>query len=365
MNENSVIMKGNEALAEAAIRAGCRFFSGYPITPQTEILEYLSWRMAEVGGDCIQTEDELAAVNMVLGAAAAGGRVLTTSSGPGFSLKQEGLSYLVAAELPAVVADVARLGNGLGEICQGQGDYSLITKGNGHGDSMLIALTPASVQETVDFTILAFELAEKYRHPVLILSDAAIGQTMEGITLPPLKEHDIDTYDWALRGHKPGDPFKSISNLAYTMPGGFNEYQDFLKEKYARIAENEQRWESIEVADAELVMVAYGISARVAKEAVKIARSKGLRLGLIRPQAVVPFPVRAFAEIGPDCQGLLLVEMSIMGQMQDDVALATNCRLPVYGYCSSFDVPESDKAVALAEDILAGKVAPLRAVKEV
>ena len=364
MDNNNVIMKGNEALAEAAIRAGCRFFSGYPITPQTEILEYMSWRMEEVGGDFIQTEDELAAINMVLGASAAGARVLTTSSGPGFSLKQEGLSYLVAADLPAVVVDVARLGNGLGEIFQSQGDYSLITKGNGHGDSMLIALTPASVQETVDFTILAFELADKYRHPVLILSDAAIGQTMEGITLPDLHEHDIDTYDWPVRGHKPGDPHKRVANIAYFMPGGFNEYQEYLKAKYALITENEQRWESIDVADAELVLVAYGISARVSKEAVKIARKRGIGLGLIRPKAVMPFPVKAFAEIGPNCRGLLLVEMSVMGQMQDDAALAVNCRLPVYGYCSSCDVPDSEKVVALAEDILAGKVAPLKA-KEV
>ena len=365
MNEHSVIMKGNEALAEAAIRAGCRFFSGYPITPQTEILEYLSWRMAEVGGDYIQTEDELAAVNMLLGASAAGARVLTTSSGPGFSLKQEGLSYLVAADLPAVIADVARLGNGLGEIFQSQGDYSLITKGNGHGDSMLIALAPASVQETVDFTVLAFELADKYRHPVLILSDAAIGQTMEGITLPPIKEHDIDTYDWALRGHKPGDPLKRVANIAYSMPGGFNEYQDYLQAKYALMTENEQRWESVNVDDAELVVVAYGISARVAKEAVRTARKSGLRLGLIRPQTVMPFPVKAFAEINPACRGLLIVEMSVMGQMRDDVALAVDCRLPVYGYCTSCDVPESEKIVALAKDILAGKVAPLRAAREV
>ncbi len=365
MNEQNVIMKGNEALAEAAIRAGCRFFSGYPITPQTEILEYLSWRMAEVGGDFVQTEDELAAINMLLGASAAGARALTTSSGPGFSLKQEGLSYLAAADLPAVIADVARLGNGLGEIFQSQGDYSLITKGNGHGDSMLIALTPSSVQETVDFTVLAFDLADKYRHPVLILSDAAIGQTMESITLPPLREHDIDTYDWPLRGHKKADPLKRVANIAYSMPGGFNEYQEYLKAKYALITENEQRWESVSVADAELVIVAYGISARVCKEAVKIARQSGLRLGLIRPKAVTPFPVKAFAEIGPACQGLLIVEMSIMGQMQDDVALAVNCRLPVYGYCTSCDVPDSEAVVALAKDILAGKTTPLRPVKEV
>ena len=364
MSENSVIMKGNEALAEAALRAGCRFFSGYPITPQTEILEYMSWRMPEVGGDCVQTEDELAGVNMILGASAAGGRVLTTSSGPGFSLKQEGISYLVAADLPAVIVDVARYGNGLGDIFQSQSDYSLVTKGNGHGDTMLIVLMPNSVQETVDFTTLAFDLAEKYLHPVMILSDAAIGQMMEGVTLPEMKEHDIDTYDWALSGHKQGAPHKRVTNLCYCMDSGFTGYENFLQEKYARIIENEQRWENIQVSDAELVIVAYGISSRISKEAVKMARQKGIKLGLIRPQTAVPFPVKAFKEVSPACKGFLIVEMSITGQIKDDVALASKCELPIYGYLSSLIVPSSDKIVSLAEDILAGKVTPLMPGKE-
>ena len=194
------LMKGNEALAEAAIRAGCRFYSGYPITPQTEILEYLSWRMDEVGGTFVQTESELAGVNMLLGAAAAGARALTSSAGPGFSLKQEGISYLVAADIPAVIIDVMRIGTGLGDIAQGQGDYWQLTRGGGHGDYHTIVLAPASVQENCDMMPLAFDLAEKYRHPVLVASDAAIGQMVEGVQLPEMHEHDINTYDWAPAG---------------------------------------------------------------------------------------------------------------------------------------------------------------------
>lgn len=354
MGKNEVIMKGNEALAEAAIRVGCRFFSGYPITPQTEILEYMSWRMDEVGGEAIQTEDELAGINMLYGASAAGARVLTTSSGPGFALKQEGISYLVAADLPAVIVDVARLGNGLGDIMQSQSDYHLVTKGNGHGDTMVIALTPATVQETVDFTELAFDLAEKYRHPVIILSDAAIGQMMEGVVLPEMKEHDINKFDWSVKGSKKGTKSKRITNTSYFCEGEYLGYESILRNKYKEIQENEQRWESVEIEDAKVVIVAYGISSRVAKEAVKIARNQGMKLGLIRLQTITPFPVKAFEEISENCKGILIVEMSIMGQMKEDVALATKCKLPIYGYLTSFLVPDSDKILELAKDILAG-----------
>src|SRR5574344_1393934 len=199
---SKVLMKGNEAFAEACLRAGCRFFSGYPITPQTEILEYMSWRMQEVGGQFIQTESELAGVNMLFGAAACGVRGLSTSSGPGFSLKQEGISYLCAYDVPAVIADVMRIGSGLGDIFQGQGDYWQLTRGGGHGDYRTIVLAPASVQENTDLAYIAFDLAEKYRHPVLVGSDAAIGQMVEPVELPEMKEHDINTYDWAVAPRK-------------------------------------------------------------------------------------------------------------------------------------------------------------------
>ena len=246
-----VLMKGNEALAEAALAAGCRFYSGYPITPQTEILEYMSWRMDEVGGTFIQAESELAGVNMVLGAAAAGARALTTSSGPGFSLKQEGISYLVAADLPAVIVDVMRIGSGLGDIAQGQGDYWQLTRGGGHGDYRTLVLAPASVQENADLVALAFDLAEKYRHPVLMASDAAIGQMIEAVEIPEFKEHDINKFDWTIKGCKKGDVQRKIQNVYYDHP----DYETYLRSKYHQMEDEEQRWESIQVEDAELVLV--------------------------------------------------------------------------------------------------------------
>ena len=285
-----VLLKGNEALAEAALAAGCRFYSGYPITPQTEILEYLSWRMEDVGGVFIQAESELAGINMVLGAAAAGARALTTSSGPGFSLKQEGISYLVAADLPAVIVDVMRIGSGLGDIAQGQGDYWQLTRGGGHGDYHTLVLAPASVQENANMMAEAFDLAEKYRHPVLIASDAAIGQMIEAVEIPEFVEHDINKYDWTIKGCKKGCEQRKIQNVYYTHP----DYEGYLSSKYAQMEEEEQRYENIQVEDAEVVLVAYGISSRVSREAVEIARAQGFKLGLIRPITLWPFPKKAF-----------------------------------------------------------------------
>ena len=239
---SKVLMKGNEAFAESCIRAGCRFFSGYPITPQTEILEYMSWRMEEVGGAFIQTESELAGVNMAFGAASAGARALTTSAGPGFSLKQEGISYLCGSDVPAVIADVMRIGSALGDIFQGQGDYWQLTRGGGHGDYRTIVLAPASVQENADLAYLAFDLAEKYRHPVIIGSDAAIGQMAEPVELHEMREHNIDEFDWAVHGRRKGEKQRVITNVYYQM--GADNYMTYLREKYAQIEANEQRWES-------------------------------------------------------------------------------------------------------------------------
>ena len=247
-----VLLKGNEALAEAALAAGCRFYSGYPITPQTEILEYLSWRMEDVGGVFIQAESELAGINMVLGAAAAGARALTTSSGPGFSLKQEGISYLVAADLPAVIVDVMRIGSGLGDIAQGQGDYWQLTRGGGHGDYHTLVLAPASVQENANMMAEAFDLAEKYRHPVLIASDAAIGQMIEAVEISEFVEHDINKFDWTIKGCKKGCEQRKIQNVYYTHP----DYEGYLSSKYAQMEEEEQRYENIQVEEAEVVLVA-------------------------------------------------------------------------------------------------------------
>ncbi|MBA4701718.1 MAG: 3-methyl-2-oxobutanoate dehydrogenase subunit VorB [Ruminococcus sp.] len=342
-----VLLKGNEALAEAALAAGCRFYSGYPITPQTEILEYLSWRMEDVGGEFIQAESELAGINMVLGAAAAGARALTTSSGPGFSLKQEGISYLVAADLPAVIVDVMRIGTGLGDISQGQGDYWQLTRGGGHGDYRTLVLAPDSVQENADMMAEAFDLAEKYRHPVLIASDAAIGQMIEAVEIPEFIEHDIDKFDWTIKGCKKGTEQRKIQNIYYTHP----DYETYLADKYAEMEEQEQRYENIQVEDAELVLVAYGISSRVCREAVEAARAEGLKLGLIRPVTLWPFPVKAFEE-AKAAKAFLTVEMNILGQMVDDVKLATCGKYPVDHYGSIFEIPEYDGIIEKAKEML-------------
>lgn len=347
MNEK-VLMKGNEALAEAALRAGCRFFAGYPITPQTEILEYLSWRMDEVGGEYIQAESELAAVNMVMGASSGGARALTTSSGPGFSLKQEGISYLAASDLPAVIVNVMRIGSGLGDISQGQGDYWQMTRGGGHGDYRTIVLAPNSVQENADLVYLAFDLAEKYRHPVLIASDAAIGQMIEAVELPEYKEHDIDKFEWSVKGCRDGQCHKRIQNIFYSIGA---EYERFLSDKYAKMEAQEQRWESLFVEDAELVLVAYGISSRVCEEAVQTARSRGLKLGLIRPITLYPFPVKAFQE-AKSAKIFLTNEMNILGQMTDDVRLAVQCSIPVYNSGSIFAISDTEELIAHAEELM-------------
>ncbi|HIV34439.1 MAG TPA: 3-methyl-2-oxobutanoate dehydrogenase subunit VorB [Candidatus Blautia intestinigallinarum] len=342
-----VLLKGNEALAEAALAAGCRFYSGYPITPQTEILEYLSWRMEEVGGEFIQAESELAGINMVLGASAAGARALTTSAGPGFSLKQEGISYLVAADLPAVIVDVMRIGTGLGDIAQGQGDYWQLTRGGGHGDYRTIVLAPASVQENADLMVESFDLAEKYRHPVLIASDAAIGQMIEAVEIPPFQEHDINKFDWTIKGCKKGTEQRKIQNVYYTDPN----YESYLSDKYDQIEKTEQRYENIQVEDAEVVLVAYGISSRVCREAVDVAREQGFKLGLIRPITLWPFPVKAFQE-AKAAKAFLTVEMNILGQMVDDVKLATEGKYPVDHYGSIFEIPETDGIIEKAKEML-------------
>ncbi len=345
-----ILMKGNEALAEAAIRAGCNFYVGYPITPQNEILEYMCWRMEQSGGEFIQSESELAAVNILLGAAAAGARGMISSSGPGFSLFQEGISYLVAGDIPAVIVDVARYGSGIGEISQGQSDYGLVTRGNGHGDSHLIVLTPAGVQETADLTALAFDLAEKYRHPVIILSDAAIGQMMEPVSLPEPRKLGIDRFDWTVKGCKDGGKPRLITNLFYYM----DDYDSFLRGKYRAMRENEQRWESFRTEDAELVIVAYGISSRIAREAVRDARAAGLKLGMIRLITAFPFPEKAFAALPESCRALLTVEMSAIGQLADDVRLADRCRREVGSVCTGIRVPEKEEICAAARAMLAG-----------
>lgn len=359
-----VVMKGNEALAEAALRAGCRFFSGYPITPQTEVLEYLSWRMDEVGGTLIQTEDELTGLHMIMGASLAGARVLSTSAGPGFALFHEGLSYLACTETPSVLVDVARVGSGCGGISVSQGDYEEVTHGGGNGDSQYIVLTPASVQEQVEMVVEAYELAEKYLTPVVILTDAIIGQMMEGVTLPDMHEHDIDSLETARTMKRLHEDLtgghKTFSGPIDSLTSGYGPHSERFRAKWAHIRDTEQQWENIQVADADVVAVAYGISSRVCKEAVKKARARGIKLGLIRLKTAWPFPAKAFEEVNPDVKGFLSVEMSIKGQVIPDIRLATECKLPVYGYLSVDVVPDSDKVVEITESIIAGTAEEVR-----
>ncbi len=344
------LLKGNQAFAEACLRAGCRFFSGYPITPQSDILEYLCWRMDEVGGQCVQTESELAGINMVFGAAAAGARALTTTSGPGFSLKQEGISYLCASDVPAVIADVMRIGAGLGDIFMGQGDYWQLTRGGGHGDYRTIVLAPASCQEMADFGYMAFDLAEKYRHPVIVASDANIGQMMEGVELPEMKEHDPDTFDWAIRPRQEGEKQRVIWNRFWDI--GEKEYPDYLRAKYAQMEEEEQRWEEVMTDDAEIVIVAYGISSRVAKSAIIRAREEGIKLGMIRPVTLWPYPKKAFEKLGPQVKAFLDIEMNILGQMTDDVVLASGNKLPVEFYGEYWSVIDENKIIERVKEML-------------
>lgn len=353
MSENFKLMKGNEAIAESALRAGCRFYAGYPITPQSEILEYMSAHMPEYGGAFIQGESEIASMSMLWGAAACGARVMSSSSGPGYDLKQEGISYLSSYNLPAVLVDVMRYGVGDGEITEGQDSYWIATKGGGHGDSRQIVLTPASVQECAEFTYEAFDLAEKYRTVVIVLSDGGISQMIEKVTFPPAKEHDISKFDWAIKDYKtPAEPKVKVTNLDRSMDYG--EYDRRMREKFVTMHENEQRWEEFMTDNAELILVAYGISSRICKSAVRRAREAGIRIGLIRPITVWPYPQKAFATLSQDLKGLVSVEMSLSSQMGQDIRLATKYSIPLYGYLTTKYVPTAQGIVDYCKSILAG-----------
>lgn len=319
------LLKGNEAIAEAAIRAGCKLFFGYPITPSTEIIEYLSKHMPEAGGTVLQGEDEIASINMCYGAACTGTRVMTASSSPGFSLKQEGMSYLAAAELPAVVVNINRNGPGLGGLGPNQGDYFQCTKGGGHGDYKVIVLAPSRGQEMYDYTMEAFELADQYRTPVIILADGMLGQTMEPIVCKERLPSGLPVKDWVTDGCE-GRKKRKIAMYNLTNEAG-EEAAAALQEKFCRMRETEQRWENYHTDDAEYLLVAYGTAGRVAKSAVQLARQQGIKLGLIRPITLWPFPEKAFARLG-GVKGIMTVELNA-GQMIEDVKLAVNCSVPV------------------------------------
>ena len=321
-----VLMKGNEAIAEAAIRAGCRHYFGYPITPQTEIAAYMAKKMPKIGGVFLQAESEIASINMVYGAAAAGMRVMTSSSSPGISLKSEGLSYIAGSDVPAFVVNVQRGGPGLGGIQPSQSDYFQATKGGGHGDYRMIVLAPASVQEMASLTVKGFNLADKYRMTSMILADGTIGQMMEPISF---EDVEIEEYDkpWALTGT--GMKRKhNIVNSLYLKPDELERTNFARYEKYRTVEENEALWESYQMEDAEICVVAFGIASRVAKNAVADARREGIKAGLIRPITLWPFPKAALAQAADQVKAFVSVELN-MGQMIEDVRLATECRRPV------------------------------------
>jgi 2-oxoglutarate ferredoxin oxidoreductase subunit alpha len=319
-------MKGNEALAESAIRAGCRCFFGYPITPQTEIAAYMAKRMAKEGGTYLQAESEIAAINMVYGAAAAGARAMTSSSSPGISLKGEGISYMAGADLPGVIVNVQRGGPGLGGIQPSQADYWQATRALGHGDSHVIVLAPSTVQEMVDEVYEAFDLADRYRMPVMVLADGMLGQMMEPVVLPERKG-ELPEKPWAVTGHRGKRP-RNVANSLYLKPEDLERLNRERFARYETIKATEQRAEEYLADDAEIVVVAFGACARIARSAVNKARESGIRAGLIRPMTLWPFPVDAIDRSVADSSAFLTVEMN-MGQMVDDVRLAVNGRRPV------------------------------------
>ena len=321
-----MLMKGNEALAEAAIMAGCRHYFGYPITPQTEVAAYLAKRMPKVGGTFLQAESEIAAINMVIGVASAGKRVMTSSSSPGISLKSEGLSYLAGCDLPALVVNVQRGGPGLGGIQPSQSDYFHDTRGAGHGDFHMLVLAPASVQEMASLVFKGFDLADKYRMTTMILADGTIGQMMEPVSLDM---GEVVAYDkpWAVTGTG-GKRTHNIVNSLSLLPEELEKWNIARYERYAQIEKDETQYESFLTEDADIVCVAFGVAARVAKNAIVAARAKGIKAGLIRPITLWPFPKQALKQAAQKAKAFVSVELS-MGQMIEDVELAIRCSRPV------------------------------------
>lgn len=339
-----VLMKGNEAIAEAAIRAGCRHYFGYPITPQTEVAAYMAKRMPKIDGVFLQAESEIASINMVYGAAAAGMRVMTSSSSPGISLMGEGLSYIAGSDVPAFVVNVQRGGPGLGGIQPSQSDYFQATRGGGHGDYHMIVLAPASVQEMASLTVKGFNLADKYNMIAMILADGTIGQMMEPISF---EDVEIEHYDkpWALTGTQCQRKHNIVNSL-YLQPDVLEKKNFERYEKYRTVEENEALHESYMMDDAEVCVVAFGIASRVAKNAVVAARAEGIKAGLIRPITLWPFPKKALSEAADQVKSFVSVELS-MGQMVEDIHLATGCRRPV-SLCNRVGgmIPSPDQVLA-------------------
>ena len=351
-----VLMKGNEALAESAIRAGCRFFFGYPITPQTELAAYMARQMPKIGGTYLQAESEVSAINMVYGAAAAGARAMTSSSSPGISLKGEGVSYIAGADLPAVIINVERGGPGLGSIQPSQSDYWQATRALGHGDFQMPVYAPSTVQEMADFIYHAFDVADEYRTPVMILADGLLGQMMEPVVLPPARDpKDLPAKPWATTGTHLQRPH----NIANSLRLDAHELEDLIRaryERYDRIRATEQRAETYLTDDADVVIVAFGASSRISRSAVNKARAEGLRVGLVRPISLWPFPEKVIDEVvRGGAKAFLSVEMN-MGQMVDDVRLAVNGRAPVSFFGRTGGVIPTPGEVLAQVEALAAKV---------
>ncbi|QVK19125.1 3-methyl-2-oxobutanoate dehydrogenase subunit VorB [Mycoplasmatota bacterium] len=349
-----VMMKGNEAMALAAIKGGCRAFFGYPITPQSELPEYLARHMHKYGGVFLQAESEVAAINMVYGASGAGARVMTSSSSPGIALKQEGISYIAGAELPAVIINVMRGGPGLGGIQPSQADYKQVTRGGGNGDYYVLAFAPENLQETVNIIKESFDLADLYRNPVMIAVDGLIGQMMEPVDLDvEISKKDLPEKTWATTGTDGKRPPVNVNSL-------FLDAQDLenhsfkLDKKYKLIKENEQRYEFVNMDNPELVIVAYGTMSRIVRSALEILNNEGIKVGLLRPISIWPFPEKAFNELPDSVKGILTCELST-GQMVDDVKIANDGKLPVgfFGRTGGM-VPEPEEIVQAVKDMLRG-----------
>ena len=340
-----VLMKGNEALAEAAICAGCRHFFGYPITPQTEVAAYMAKKLPKIGGTFLQAESEIAAINMIYGAAAAGIRCMTSSSSPGISLKSEGISYLAGSDLPALICNVQRGGPGLGGIQPSQSDYWQATKATGHGDFHILVFAPSTVQEMTDLVFASFDLADKYRMPAMLFSDGLLGQMMEPVVLPEPGSVPVYEMPWAANGHQ-NKRFHNVINSLYLDPYLLEEKNRERFARYEVIKANEQRCEGLFVEDADIVLVAYGASSRVCRSAVVAARAQGIKAGLIRPITLWPFPTLALQNVARTAKAFLTVEMS-MGQMVDDVKLAIDCQKPVHFFGRTGGViPSPDEVLA-------------------
>lgn len=349
------LMKGNEAIAESAIAAGCKLFFGYPITPQNQIPEYMSKRLPKIGGCFLQAESEVAAINMVYGASGAGARCMTSSSSPGISLKQEGISYIAGAELPAVIVNIVRGGPGLGGIQPAQSDYFQATKGGGHGDYHLIVLAPGSVQEAADLTYLAFDLADQYRTPVMVMGDGMIGQMMEPVVLPQPKTEAAAPKTWATTGYNGKDRERNIVNSLYIEPSVLEQVNMRLQKRYQVIKENEVRCEEYMMEDAEYMIAAYGTTARIAKKAISELRKQGIKVGLVRPITLWPFPEKIFQKYTDRVKAVLTVEMSC-GQMVEDVRLAINGKIPVTFFGRTGGMIPTWKEMAAEIQKLAGGV---------